>query len=92
MKFFCENETKGLEERGMREHFEKHPGGHPRPIPPHERRSLFNVQFDEHDMALMQEIFGDEDTANAAADIIMTAPPEIKILSVQLLKMIEEAD
>lgn len=60
------------------------------PIPPHERRAMMWIEFDENDWKHMNEIFGDEDTAAAAAEIIREAPPEIQILAVQLINIIEE--
>lgn len=62
--------------------------GHP--IPPHERKGLVKIEFESGDWALLNEIFGDEDTAAAAMEIIKDAPPEIQILAVQLMKIIEE--
>lgn len=61
-----------------------------RHMPPHERKSLMHVEFDEGDWCLLKEVFGDEDTAVAAAEIIMEAPPEIQILVIQLMNIIEE--
>lgn len=60
------------------------------PIPPHERKGLIEIEFESGDWALLNEIFGDEDTATAAIEIIKDAPPEIQILAVQLMKIIEE--
>lgn len=60
---------------------------HGRPIPPHERRAMMHVEFGEEDLTLLDTIFGDPDTAQAAAYIIQDAPPEIQILAVQLMKM-----
>ncbi len=40
---------------------------HGRPIPPHERRAMMHVEFGEDDIALLDTIFGDPDTAMAAA-------------------------
>ena len=71
--------------RGHRGH-----GGPGRHVPPHERRAMMHIEFDEGDWGLLQEIFGDEDTAAAAAEIIQDAPPEIKVLAVQLINLIEE--
>lgn len=62
-----------------------------RHIPPHERKALINVEFDKKDWELLKDIFGDEDTAAAAAQIVKEAPPEIQILAIQLINMIEEA-
>lgn len=59
-------------------------------IPPHERKAMMRLEFDGKDWKKMKEIFGDEDTAVAAAEIIMSAPPEIQILAVQLMNLIEE--
>ncbi len=61
-----------------------------RPIPPHERKALMRVELDEKDLALLKMVFGDEDTAEAAAEIIQEAPPEIQILAIQLISLIEE--
>ena len=69
-----------------------------RPIPPHERhghrqlplhvrRAMMSVEFTEVDFDLLNGIFGDCDTAQAAAYIIQNAPPEIQILAIQLMKM-----
>ena len=59
-------------------------------IPPHERKAMVRVEYDEKDWSLMKDIFGDEDTAAAAAAIIREAPPEIQILAVQLINVIKE--
>lgn len=61
-----------------------------RPIPPHERHALMRIEFDEADLELLNKVFGDEDTAQAAMQIIMDAPPEIQILGVQLMNIIKE--
>lgn len=61
-----------------------------RHIPPHERKAMVHVEYDEQDWSLLSEIFGDEDTAVAAAAIIREAPPEIQILAVQLVNIIKE--
>ena len=64
--------------------------GSGRHIGPHERKALMRVEFDESDRVLLKEVFGDEDTATAAAEIISEAPPEIQILAIQLMNIIEE--
>lgn len=51
----------------------KHP-----PIPPHERKDL-KIDF-KQDEELLEEIFGDDDTAKAVVDIITTSPTEIQIV------------
>lgn len=68
-------------------HENRGPGRH---IPPHERKALMNVELEEADWILLKKIFGDEDTALAAAEIIKEAPPEIQILAIQLINIIEE--
>ena len=68
-------------------HEHRAPGRH---IPPHERKALMNIEFEESDWVLLNRIFDDEDTAMAAAEIIKEAPPEIQILAIQLLIIIEE--
>lgn len=64
--------------------------GPERHMPPHERKALMHIEFDEGDWSLLKEVFGDEDTAVAAAEIIREAPPEIQILAIQLMNIIEE--
>lgn len=59
------------------------------PVPPHMRRQMLHIVFEDKDVAVFQEVFGDEDTAVAAMDILCGAPPEIQILALQILHMIE---
>lgn len=61
-----------------------------RPAPPHMRRQILHIEFEDKDVAVFQEVFGDEDTAAAAMDILCGAPPEIQILALQILHMIEK--
>lgn len=86
MKVFTENRT----DKHMKGGHRMMPHEHPRigrPIPPHERRAVMRIEFGEDDLVLLNEVFGDADTAQAAASIIQDAPPEIQILAVQLMKM-----
>ena len=59
-------------------------------IPPHERKAMLHIEFDENDWTLLEGVFGDEDTAAAAVEIIRDAPPEIQILAVQLINVLKE--
>ena len=59
-------------------------------IPPHVRNAMLHIEFDENDWTLLEEVFGDDDTAAAAADIIRDSPPEIQILAIQIIKLIKE--
>ena len=59
-------------------------------IPPHERKAMMHIEFDDSDWTLLKEVFDDEDTAAAAVNIIRNAPPEIQILAVQLINIIKE--
>ena len=61
-----------------------------RPIPPHERKALMRVEFDDNDWMTLQEVFGDSDSAAAAASIILDSPPEIQILAAQVINMIQK--
>lgn len=70
-------------------HKHRGPGVH---ILPHERKALMHIEFDETDCVLLKKVFGDEDTAVAAANIIMKSPPEIQILAIQLMNIIGEVD
>jgi hypothetical protein len=88
MKVFTDKKNEKALEGGihmMHEH--RGPGRH---IPPHERKALMHVEFDEADWTLLKEVFGDDDTALAASEIIREAPPEIQILAIQLMNIIEE--
>lgn len=76
------NALKGPEE--MHEH--KAPAWN---IPPHERKTMVHIEYDEWDWQLLRDIFGDEDTAAAAAAIIRGAPPEIQILAIQLINIMK---
>ena len=92
MKYFTDKQTNRKNESALEGgihmmHEHRSPGGH---IPPHERRALIHIEFDEADWTLLKEVFGDEDTALAALEIIKEAPPEIQILAVQLMNIIEE--
>lgn len=57
---------------------------------PHMRRQMICIEFEDKDMAVFQEVFGDADTAAAAMDILCEAPPEIQVLALQILHMIEQ--
>lgn len=59
-------------------------------IHPHERKTLIHIDFSDDDMTLFKHIYGDEDEAEAAVQILMDAPPEIQILAAQLISLIEE--
>ncbi len=88
MKVFAEDKkVRGMEGGLHIMHKHNGPGRH---ILPHERKTLIHVEFDENDWNLLKEVFGDEDTAIAASEIIMEAPPEIQILVIQLMNIIEE--
>lgn len=79
------------EENHMTEHITEHAVHRPKHhIPPHERKGMISLQFDERDWNIFNEVFGDEDTARAAVDIVHGAPPEIQILVAQVLEMIEK--
>lgn len=58
-----------------------------RPIPPHLRKAMMYVELGEKELTFLNTVFGDPDTAQAAAYIIQDAPPEIQILAIQLMKM-----
>ena len=60
------------------------------PIPPHERKALMRLECTEADWNLLLDVFEDEDTAMAALNIIQDAPPEIQLLAVQLMNLIQE--
>ena len=88
MKVFAEHRNEKTTEGGFGM-IHAHRGSG-RDIPQHERRRLMPVEFDEADLIILKAIFGDEDTAAAALEIIREAPPEIRILAFQLIDIIEE--
>ena len=71
-------------------HMMKEHRGSMRHTPPHERKALIRIEFDESDRSILREVFGDEDTAEAAAQVIHEAPPEIQILAMQLMNLMRE--
>ena len=68
----------------------KHLRKPPHHLPPHQKEQLVHIEFEEKDWIVLKEIFGDEDTTLAAAQIIEDAPIEMQILANQLLNMIKE--
>ena len=60
-----------------------------RPVPPHERKKMVHIEFDENDWMLLKEVFGDDDTTAAGIETIMDAPPEIQILAAQLINILK---
>lgn len=61
-----------------------------RPMPPHKRKALMHIVFDENDWKLFQMVYEDDDEAAAAMQVIMNAPPEIQILMAQLIDLYQE--
>lgn len=80
------------------EHPSMHPDHGPHTQPPHHgpgrgphrHRHHRYLQFDEADRALFEAIYGNEDDAAAAMQVILDAPPEIQILAVQLIQLLEK--
>ena len=88
MKASYNNENANMMKGGINMfHEHKGPG---RLIPPHERKALLHIEFEDDDWELLKNVFGDEDTAYAAAEIVREAPPEIQILAMQLINIIKE--
>ena len=74
-------------------HHKSH-GLHPHPVHPvhhHERRAMLCFSLDEKDREVLLTVFGDEDSAASAESIIQDAPPEVQILAIQALNLVEEA-
>lgn len=92
MKVFPDNSCLQPAETGCLPHQEPiHPAHPGHPVPPHLRKALISFDFDEKDWTLLKEVFGDEDTAAAAAQIIKESPLEIQILAIQIMNILEEA-
>lgn len=62
---------------------------HRPPTPPHMRHTE-QLSFSAKDWAVFRDAFGDDDSAVTAAGILLNAPPEIQVLALQIVKMIEE--
>lgn len=90
MKMFAEDRNTSETRGGL--HMLNECRDYERHMLPHERKALMHVEFDEGDWSLLKEVFGDADTAVAAAEIIREAPPEIQILAIQLMNIIEEVN
>ena len=88
MTIFVNNTEEKTEE--MTWHMSNEHKGPEKHIPPHERAKLLPVKYDDTDIDLLADVFGDTDTAEAVAMIIQMAPPEIRILAIQLINIIEE--
>lgn len=84
---FLMKETYNIVQHHRKPEAPQHPAP---PKPPHKQRQMIHIEFEDKDLAVFREIFGDEDTAAAAAEILYGAPPEIQILALQILHMIEE--
>lgn len=65
---------------------------HGGPLPPHLRGGLMRLTFEQDDWQVLLRVFGDEDTAQAAAGILLSAPPEIQVLACQVMKLIREVE
>ena len=66
---------------------EHHLHGYRHPIPPHERRDMIYVEFDQQGEEVLGEMFGSEEEADIAINILHCAPPETQLLVLQLLKV-----
>lgn len=83
MRLFAADKRDTMMEGGchvMHEH--RAPGRH---LLPHEKKALMHIDFNDEDMNLLCEIYGNEDEAYAAAEVIKQAPPEIQILAIQIM-------
>ena len=65
---------------------------HHHPLPPHLRHNQLQISFDAQDWEILCRVFGDEDTASAAARIISMSPPEMKVTAFQLIDLIKESE
>lgn len=60
---------------------------HRHPIPPHERKNMIYVEFDEESKDTLTEMFGNEEEAEVAINMLHCAPPEQQIVAIQLLRL-----
>ncbi len=82
--------TGNFSERSQRHMTMPKPAHHLGAPHPHEKRTGMQLRFEDKDWEVFLAVFGDVDSAEAAMNTICTAPPEIQILAMQVLKMIEE--
>lgn len=61
---------------------------HHHPLPPHERAKLIHIYLDQKNCEALLAVFGDQDSAASAEQIIYNAPPEVQILAIQALRMV----
>lgn len=78
-------------ERGIERDRPRPPHPPHAPVPPHHRKRLY-LEFEEEDWEIFVRVFGDEDSADAAMQVIQDAPPEIGVLAVQMVEMIRRAE
>lgn len=70
----------------------RHPVHHPmHPVPPHERAKMLRISLDEKDREALLTVFGDQDSATSAEQIIYDAPSEVQILAIQALRMVAQS-
>lgn len=71
----------------MRGPIAPHEPGHRHPIPPHERKNMIYVEFDKESEEALSKMFGSEEEAEIAINILHFAPPEQQVVALQLLRM-----
>ena len=59
-------------------------------VPPHVRMNMIQIEFDEEDKAIFCDAAQDEDEAEGWMKTIQNAPPELKIIVNQIIKIIKE--
>lgn len=57
-------------------------------IPPHERKNMIYLEFDNNSESKLCKLFGSEEEAEIAIKILHNAPPEQQVVALQLFKMI----
>jgi hypothetical protein len=66
---------------------EPHGSGPRHLIPSHERKSMIYVEFDKDCEEELFKIFGSEEEAEIAINILHCAPPEQQVIALQILRM-----
>lgn len=70
-------------------HHGPHHPYHEKPIAPHLKHVRLALPFPEDSYQILYKVFGDEDVANSAMDILThAAPPEIQVLALQAMEVI----
>lgn len=82
-----ENKLRIMEKNVAPHGIEPHEPVHRPLIPLHERKSMIYVEFDKNSEEALYKMFGSEEEAEIAINILHCAPPEQQVIALQILRM-----